>query len=62
MIQEEIINLTDFKNKKVIEICEKIKKEINHLPDINSIGRLSNYISQINVLQVELELLKKIII
>lgn len=60
--QEEIINLTDSKNKKIIELCEKIKEEIKHLPDTHSIRRLSSYISQVNVLQVELELLKKIIV
>lgn len=62
MTQDQILNLTDSKNKQIKEICEKIKEEVKYLPDVNSIRRLTNYINQINVLQVELELVKKILL
>lgn len=62
MEQGDILNLLDEKYKKLFELSEKIKEEVPHLPDINSVGRLSNYIQNINVLHIEIELLKRILI
>lgn len=59
---EKTIEELDKKSKKLFELSEKIKEEVPHLPDINSIGRLNNYIQNISVLHVEIELLKRILI
>lgn len=62
MTQEDVLKLADFKNKKIIELSNKIKEDVIHLPDINAIGRISNHISFIRELQIELEILKRVLI
>lgn len=62
MTKEKILKIADTKNKQIIELSKKIKKEVKHLPDIHSIGRISNYINSLNALILELDLLKKILV
>lgn len=62
MTQKKILKVADTKNKQIIELSKKIKKEVKYLPDMHSIARISNYINSLNALILELDLLKKVLI
>lgn len=62
MTLQEILEIADKKNKLIRTLSEQIKDEVKHLPDINSVGRISNHIESIKTLNIELETLKNVII
>ena len=62
MTKIEILQLIDKKNKQIIELSYKIRKETKNLPSIHATGRINNYIQNINVLYVEMQTLENIIV